>query len=98
MKANQYDLEIRNKLLIASNKAGLAFSNTKTAAAHSISYPLTLHYNIVHGIASSISLVPLLQINGGHIHDSLVKICEKNELTEKGLINKIKSIPENIDW
>ena len=48
---------------MSSATAGLAFSNTKTAAAHSISYSLTIYYGIPHGIASSISLLPLLEIN-----------------------------------
>ena len=34
-----------------STLAGLAFSNTKTAICHSISYPLTMMYNIPHGEA-----------------------------------------------
>ena len=49
-KKNPTDLEIRNNLLKASTVAGLAFSNTATAAAHSMSYPLTIHYGIPHGI------------------------------------------------
>jgi alcohol dehydrogenase class IV len=36
------DEGVRKELVLASIYAGLAFSNTKTAAAHSISYPLTL--------------------------------------------------------
>ena len=36
--------------------AGLAFSNTKTALAHSVSYPITLKYGIPHGLACSFSL------------------------------------------
>ena len=55
--------EIRRNLMMGSMYAGLAFSNTKTAAAHSISYPLTLRYNIPHGIACSMSLYILLKIN-----------------------------------
>lgn len=43
--------------------AGLAFSNTKTTACHSISYPLTMHYNIPHGAAVSMLLAPVLELN-----------------------------------
>lgn len=43
--------------------AGLAFSNTKTTACHSISYPLTLHYGIPHGTAVSMLLSPVLRLN-----------------------------------
>ena len=57
-------LKTRENLILASIYAGLAFSNTKTGAAHSISYPLTLKYNIPHGIACFMPLFPLLKING----------------------------------
>ena len=76
--------------------AGLAFSNTTTAAAHSISYPLTIRFGIPHGIASSLSLIPLLEINGKHIKESLDKICHSLEVTYDELILKIKAIPEGI--
>ena len=95
-KQNQNRVEIRNILLSASNKAGLAFSNTKTAAAHSISYPLTIHYGIPHGIASSISLIPLLDINRKCIKDSLKKLCEVNNMTYGQLKEKIISIPKDV--
>ena len=93
---NSHDVELRNKLLNVANKAGLAFSNIKTTAAHSISYPLTIKYGIPHGIASSISLIPLLRINGDSIQSSLDKICEKTDLKFEGLISAIKSIPKGV--
>lgn len=57
------NLEYRSRMLLAALLAGLAFSNTKTAAAHSLSYPMTLHYGVVHGQASSITLPALLRFN-----------------------------------
>ena len=51
----------------ASMLAGRAFSNTKTTACHSISYPLTLHYGIPHGVAVSMLLPALLCINESKI-------------------------------
>jgi alcohol dehydrogenase class IV len=97
LKLNPLDLSIRNKLLEASNIAGLAFSNTKTAAAHSISYPLTLNYNIPHGIASSISLAPLLKINKGEIIYEIKEILFNLKLsTINELITTIKDIPKEI--
>ncbi len=96
LKQNPTNLSVRNKLLEASTKAGLAFSNTTTAAAHSISYPLTIRFGIPHGVASSLSLIPLLEINGKHIKESLDKICHSLEVTYDELIQKIKAIPEGI--
>lgn len=43
--------------------AGLAFSNTKTTACHSISYPLTMQYHIPHGTAVSLLLGPVMAVN-----------------------------------
>ena len=96
LKENPDDLEIRNNLLKAATIAGLAFSNTTTAAAHSMSYPLTIYYGIPHGIASSISLIPLLEINGKLIKEPLERICNNNELTYDELIQTIKGIPQGV--
>jgi alcohol dehydrogenase class IV len=96
LKDNPYNLKIRNNLIRASTIAGLAFSNTTTAAAHSISYPLTIRFGIPHGIASSISLIPLLKLNGNYIKESLDKICKVLNLTYNQLIEKIEEIPKEI--
>ena len=44
----------------AAMQAGLAFSNTKTALAHSISYDMTLHHGLPHGLACSFTLPMVL--------------------------------------
>jgi len=54
-------LELRGRMAVAALKAGLAFSNTKTALAHSISYEMTLRYGVPHGIACSFPLPIVLQ-------------------------------------
>jgi alcohol dehydrogenase len=46
----------RDLLYVWALMAGLAFSNTRTALAHSLSYHLTLHHGTPHGIACSFSL------------------------------------------
>jgi len=96
LKQRPSELSVRNNLLNASTTAGLAFSNTTTAAAHSMSYPLTIHYGMPHGIASSISLIPLLEINGKLIKETLDRICNNNELTYDELKENIRAIPRDI--
>ncbi|MEZ0308875.1 MAG: iron-containing alcohol dehydrogenase PsrA [Ramlibacter sp.] len=54
-------VELRGRMALAALKAGMAFSNTKTALAHSISYEMTLRYGIPHGIACSFPLPMVLQ-------------------------------------
>ena len=59
-------LTIRENLCNGSLLAGLAFSQTKTTACHSISYPLTMLHNVPHGIATAITLDSIAKINKGH--------------------------------
>jgi phosphonate metabolism-associated iron-containing alcohol dehydrogenase len=54
------NLEYRTKILKACMYAGLAFSNTQTAIAHAISYYITAHKGVDHGIACSFTLPMLL--------------------------------------
>ena len=54
------NLKLRSRIARASLFAGLAFSNTKTALAHSVSYPITLKYDVPHGLACSFSLPMVL--------------------------------------
>jgi alcohol dehydrogenase len=55
------NVALRSRMARASLFAGLAFSNTKTALAHSLSYHLTLHHGVVHGIACSFSLPAVMR-------------------------------------
>jgi len=62
------DLEnrsLRSTMALAALKAGLAFSNTKTALAHSISYEMTLRHGLPHGIACSFTLPMVLRLAWG---------------------------------
>ena len=53
---NPHDPALRTAAARASLLAGLAFSNTKTALAHSISYDMTLLHGLPHGLACSFTL------------------------------------------
>ena len=57
------NLEYRRRMLMGSFFAGLAFSNTRTTACHSISYPLTMMFGINHGFAAAITLFEVLKRN-----------------------------------
>jgi alcohol dehydrogenase len=56
LAADLASVERRLAMMRAATLAGLAFSNTKTALAHSLSYHFTLHHGVPHGIACSFSL------------------------------------------
>mgnify|MGYP001158936286 FL=1 len=53
---NPENARLRQMMLQAAVFSGLAFSNTKTALAHNISYPVSLNHNLEHGIACSFTL------------------------------------------
>jgi len=58
--ADPEDPDLRSRMAEASLAAGLAFSGTRTAIAHSISYPVTLRHGVQHGIACSFTLPMIL--------------------------------------
>lgn len=55
--------DAHNAMANGSMLAGLAFSNTRTTACHSISYPLTMQCHIPHGVAVSLLIGPVLDLN-----------------------------------
>ncbi len=59
------NLELRTRVAKAALSAGLASSNTRTALAHELSYPITLHHGVPHGIACSFSLPMVLRAVAG---------------------------------
>lgn len=61
--------EYRQKMLMGSFFAGLAFSNTRTTACHSISYPLTMMFGINHGFAAAITLFEVLSRNWKYLKE-----------------------------
>ena len=50
-------------MLQASLMSGLAISITRTALAHSISYPITARYRMPHGLACGFTLPAILGFN-----------------------------------
>ncbi len=53
----------REKMSLAALEAGMAISQTKTTAVHSVSYPLTLHCDFPHGWACGLTLPHFLTYN-----------------------------------
>jgi alcohol dehydrogenase len=61
LSKNLDDLVLRTHMAEAATTAGLAFSNTRTALAHSLSYPVTLHHGVPHGVACSFMLPDVMR-------------------------------------
>ena len=71
------NLEARTNMAMASLFAGLAFNNTKTGACHSISYPMTFHYGVPHGLAVSITIKEVIQYNNRAVPEKVDQITEE---------------------
>lgn len=54
------NISARYELMLASTFAGISISQTRTAIAHSLSYPLTMHCGVPHGLACSFPLLGIL--------------------------------------
>ncbi|MFP4197909.1 MAG: phosphonoacetaldehyde reductase [Methanomassiliicoccales archaeon] len=57
------DILLRSRMMEASLLAGMAISQTRTALAHSISYPVTLRSGLDHGLACGLPLPEILMFN-----------------------------------
>jgi alcohol dehydrogenase class IV len=71
------NIQARKNMSLASLFAGLAFNNTKTAACHSISYPMTSNFNIPHGLAVSITIKEVIKFNSKVAPNKVNQIIEE---------------------
>lgn len=85
---NPEELRFRENMSRASLFAGMAFSNTKTTACHSISYPMTSHFNVPHGLACAITLPSFLEFNSAVVRGKALIIAQ---------LTGAKSIPEGAE-
>jgi phosphonate metabolism-associated iron-containing alcohol dehydrogenase len=87
------NLDLRDNMMMACMYAGLAFSNTQTAIAHAISYYVTAHKSVPHGLACSFTLPILIDnIVGKYdfVDDSLIEIF--GELSSNRLRSLFKEL------
>lgn len=77
-------IEKRSRMLWASLLAGMSISITRTAAAHAISYPLTLRYSIPHGQAVA-AILPYVLAANLHVLDpeQVSLLCRSFGISER---------------
>jgi len=80
-------LSLRSDIAEASLLAGLAISNTKTALAHAMSYPITIHHAMPHGLACSFTLPALLDFNLGEDDGRLKRLAHALGLSSTGALS-----------
>ncbi len=57
------DVNSFEKMQSAANLAGRAINITKTTASHAMSYPLTAHFGVPHGVAVFLTLPSVMEFN-----------------------------------
>lgn len=70
------DLSKKGILLLASNIAGIAFSNAQVGLAHAIAHTIGAKYNIHHGLANSIVLPYVMKFNNEVVYNQQAAIAE----------------------
>lgn len=89
--------EAASGMLKASMYAGLAFSNTKTTACHSMSYPLTANYGVPHGQACAVTLPAVLLFNKKNARERILDIAEAiGTKTAESASMRIKALMRSI--
>jgi len=97
------NLEIRNQMLIASNKAGLAFTKVYIGYVHSISHALSAVYDVGHGKTIATVLPYVLEYYGESIYKKMGEIArycnignadDSDEVLTKEVIARIRAINE----
>lgn len=91
----------RYSMLEAAGLAGRCINMTFTSIAHSISYPLTLHYKVPHGLACSFTLPILIELNKSYLSEYFTEeLFMKlklifNELNLKKRINQYLNVKQS---
>jgi len=83
--ADGTNLEAREGMLQASLLAGLAFSNTQTAAAHACALSLGARFHLPHGVATSLMLPAAMRFNAIAVPEQMSHIAEAFGMPLKGL-------------
>jgi alcohol dehydrogenase len=91
------EIEGRSNMLLASLFSGIAISVTKTTIVHSVSYPLTVHFNVPHGLACSLTLPLFVRYNSENDDGRILKMANcLGERTVEDFVLKIESLIQQL--
>ncbi len=99
------NLDARRNMLIASYKAGLAFTRSYVGYVHAIAHTLGGAYNVPHGLANAIILPYVLECYGAKVYKPLgrlakiVGLCQSETSDEQActlFINWIKELNQSM--
>lgn len=92
------NLHNRTHMMEASLLAGMAISHTRTAIAHSISYPVTARFGLPHGFACSFTLPAILEFNAQMFPERALTLARAvGERDVAGLVNRLLTLFRDVD-
>lgn len=97
---NLNSYELREKIHYASYQGGCSININKTSITHALSYPLTLNYNVPHGLACAVFIKPVFDEYYEKLEneESFKILSELVENTEKlDLISNLKTYTKHIN-
>jgi alcohol dehydrogenase len=98
LRAEPDSVGARSELAEAALLSGLAISHTRTALAHSMSYPLTAHFGIPHGLACALVLPAVLEFNLEADDGRLAGVARRAGLEGPGaLLDSVVDLVRDLD-
>ncbi len=102
---NGDDMEARTEMLIASFKAGFAFTRAGVGNVHAIAHTLGGLYNTPHGLANAVILPIVLEDYGEAVYPRLSRLAEltgvctsgTQEQKAKAFIKEIRAMNQRMD-
>ena len=82
------DMEARTQMLIASYKAGFAFTRACVGNVHAIAHTLGGLYNTPHGLANAVILPIVLEDYGEAVYEKLAHLAELTGLKDNGSVEE----------
>ncbi len=95
---NKKNQSYRRELQMASLLAGISMSQTKTAICHSMSYPLTSHFEIPHGLACALTMAEIADLHKKKYSKRLKIIYEAFEAEPQNIKSKIDKFLLKINY
>lgn len=86
------DPEARRAMLDASLLAGLTISNARTTAVHAVSYPITVIFDVPHGMACGMLLPSFIRYNAGTLNGN-----KEEELLARLGMGSMQQLAESVE-
>lgn len=103
---NGNNVQAREKMLLGSFLAGVAFANAGVTAVHAFAYPLGGMFHVAHGLANSLMLPTILRFNAGASRERFSRIGQVLSHDPKGTaetvverieeLSRVLQLPKNL--